>query len=185
MESPKPRKVGDVDALRALTHPLRVSLLHHLVAIGPRTASECAEAVGSSASNCSWHLRQLAKYGFVERVEATDGRERPWRSTEVGFDIGAFDEDPTARAQQGALLALQLNEDNRLVQRFLDRQHELPREWLLASAMHGYTVNVTPEELTGLLGIVDDLLRPYLVPVRKDAPDRAAPAHIGVRAFPR
>ncbi|WP_447002866.1 ArsR/SmtB family transcription factor [Saccharothrix isguenensis] len=185
MDLPRPRRVTDVDALKALAHPLRVSLLNHLVAVGPRTASECAEAVGSTASNCSWHLRQLAKAGFVERVEAGDGRERPWRATSVGYDIGGFDEDPEVRAQQDALVALQLNEENRLAQRFLDRQHELPREWLEASGLHGYTVNVTAEELTGLLGVIDDLLRPYLVPVREDVPEGALPAHVGIRAFPR
>jgi DNA-binding transcriptional ArsR family regulator len=185
MDLPQPRRVTDVDALRALAHPLRVSLLNHLLAVGPRTASSCAEAVGSTASNCSWHLRQLAKSGFVERVEAGDGRERPWRATSVGYDLGAFDEDPEVRTQQDALLALGLNEENRLVQRFLDRQHEVPREWLEASALHGYTVNVTPEELTGLVGMIDDILRPYLVPVREDVPEGARPAHVGIKAFLR
>ncbi len=185
MELPGPRRVTDVDALKALAHPLRVALLNHLLADGPRTASECADAVGSTASNCSWHLRQLAKSGFVERVEADDGRERPWRATSVGYDVGAFDHDPEVRAQQDALLAMGLNEDNRLVRRFLERQHELPREWLEASAVHGYTVNVTAEELVGLLGMIDDILRPYLVPVRQDVPDGALPAHVGIRAFPR
>lgn len=185
MDLPGPRRVTDVGALKALAHPLRVSLLNHLLAVGPRTASECAEAAGSTASNCSWHLRQLAKSGFVERVEAGDARERPWRATSVGYDVGAFDDDPEVRTQQDALLALGLNEDNRLVQRFLDRQHELPREWLEASAMHGYAVNVTAEELSGLLGMIDDILRPYLVPVRQDVPEGALPAHVGIRAFPR
>jgi DNA-binding transcriptional ArsR family regulator len=185
MDLPQPRRVADVDALKALAHPLRVSLLQHLVAVGPRTASECALEVGSSASNCSWHLRQLAKFGFVERVDAGDGRERPWRASDVGFDIGAFSEDPAVRTQQDALMALTLNEDNRLLQRFLDRQHTLPQEWLEASALHGYTVNVTAEELTGLLGMIDDILRPYLVPIRSSAPPGALPAHVGVRAFPR
>ncbi|ROP36247.1 ArsR/SmtB family transcription factor [Saccharothrix texasensis] len=185
MDLPGPRRVTDVDALKALAHPLRVSLLNHLLAVGPRTASECAEAVGSTASNCSWHLRQLAKSGHVERVEAGDGRERPWRATSVGYDVGAFDDDPEVRAQQDALIAIGLNEDNRLAQRFLDRQHELPREWLEASAMHGYTVTVTAEELSGLLGMIDDILRPYLAPVRRDAPEGAQPAHVGIRAFPR
>ncbi|MFD9739110.1 winged helix-turn-helix domain-containing protein [Umezawaea sp. NPDC059074] len=185
MTYPQPRRVGDVEALKALTHPLRVSLVNHLLSVGPRTASECAEEVGSSASNCSWHLRQLAKFGFVERVEGTDGRERPWRATAVGFDFGGFDEDPAVRTQQDALAALQLNEENRLVQRFLDRQHEVPREWLEASAFHGYSLTVTAEELTGLVGIIDDLLRPYITPVRENAPEGAAPVHLAVRAFPR
>ncbi|MFD7658362.1 ArsR/SmtB family transcription factor [Actinosynnema sp. NPDC059797] len=185
MDLPRPRRVTDVDALKALAHPLRVSLLNHLVSLGPRTASECAEAVGSSASNCSWHLRQLAKFGFVERADAAGGRDRPWRATSVGYEVGGFDEDPAVRAQQDALLVLQLNEENRLAQRFLERQHELPGEWSAAASLHGYSVNVTAEELTGLLGAIDDLLRPYLVPVREDVPEGALPVHVGLRAFPR
>ncbi|MEU7527529.1 helix-turn-helix domain-containing protein [Saccharothrix sp. NPDC042600] len=185
MDLPQPRRVTDVDALKALAHPLRVSLVQHLLAVGPRTASECAAEVGSTASNCSWHLRQLAKFGFVERVEAASGRDRPWRATDVGLDVGAFDDDPAVRTQQDALVALQLNEDNRLAQRFLDRQHELPGEWRRAAAMHGYSVNVTAEELVGLLGMIDDILRPYLTPLRADAPEGARAAHIGLRAFPR
>ena len=46
MDLPGPRRVTDADALKAMAHPLRVSLLNHLLAVGPRTASECAEAVG-------------------------------------------------------------------------------------------------------------------------------------------
>jgi predicted ArsR family transcriptional regulator len=185
MSLPKPRRVRDVDALKALAHPLRTALLGHLLSTGPRTASECAETVGSSASNCSYHLRQLAKFGFVERADTSDGRERPWRATEVGFEFGAFDDDPAVRTAQDALLAHGLTEDNRLMQAFLDRQSELPREWLLAAAHHGYALQVTPEELTGLLEQVDDLLRPYVVPVREDAPEGSAPVHLGIRAFPR
>lgn len=33
-----------------------MSLLNHLLSVGPRTAGECADEVGSSASNCSWAL---------------------------------------------------------------------------------------------------------------------------------
>ena len=82
-----PRRIDDPGALKALAHPLRVALLAHLVAAGPATASACAEAVGASASNCSWHLRRLAAAGFVEPVDAGDGRERPWRSTDTGFEV--------------------------------------------------------------------------------------------------
>ena len=59
------RAVTDVRRLAALAHPLRAALLSHLLAVGPRTASECAAAVDASPSNCSWHLRQLEKHGFV------------------------------------------------------------------------------------------------------------------------
>jgi hypothetical protein len=182
---PRPRVVGDAHALKALAHPLRVALLSHLLAAGPSTASACAEAVGSTASNCSWHLRLLARHGFVERTEAADGRERPWRSTEVGFALGGDAGDPAVRTQQEALIALQLGEEQRLAQAFLDGRGELAPAWRDASTVHGYALTATPEELASLLERVDALLRPYLVPVREEAPPGAATVHVGVRAFPR
>jgi DNA-binding transcriptional ArsR family regulator len=181
----KPRRIDDPAALKALAHPLRVALLSHLLAAGPSTASECAESVGSTASNLSWHLRQLAAHGFVERTTATDGRERPWRATDVGFALGGDAGDPSTRTQQEALIALQLDQERELAQAFLDGRKELENEWREASTVHGYTLNATAGELAALLERIDDVLRPYLVPLRGDVPACARPVHVGVRAFPR
>ena len=61
-----PLEISDPRALRALAHPARLSLLQHLVLDGPATATECAEVAGLSPSACSYHLRALARYGFVD-----------------------------------------------------------------------------------------------------------------------
>ena len=75
------RMVGDPVALRALAHPLRLKL-HALVGReGAITAAEAARQLGVSQALASHHLRQLAKYGFVEPADAGDNRERPWRVT--------------------------------------------------------------------------------------------------------
>ena len=76
---------ADPRAMRALTHPLRLSLLELLAVSGPATAAACGRALGAPQANCSFHLRQLAKYGFVEEAEAeagADKRERRWRVAE-------------------------------------------------------------------------------------------------------
>jgi DNA-binding transcriptional ArsR family regulator len=110
-----PRKwVQDAELMRALAHPLRAALLDYLTAIGPRTASECAEAVESSASHCSWHLRQLAQFGLVERVAGDDRRERPWRATQVGLELGELETDPAVRGAQVAVL----HQEQLLTQRY-------------------------------------------------------------------
>ena len=179
------RRIDDPAALKALAHPLRVALLSHLLASGPSTASECAAAVDSSASNFSWHLRHLARHGFVEPAEGDDGRERPWRATEVGFALGGDPADPATVTRQDALIALQLGEEAKLAQRFLDGRRGLDPAWREASTVHGYAISATPGELADLLHRIDGLLRPYLVPVREDAPPEARPVHVGVRAFPR
>ena len=72
-------ELTDPQAIRALAHPLRLDLVE-LLGQGPMTAAECARALGSTQANCSFHLRQLAKYGFVGPApEGTDRRERRWQ----------------------------------------------------------------------------------------------------------
>src|SRR3954471_16842081 len=84
-------QVTAVAALRALGHPTRLRILARLQLHGDSTATECAAEVGESASSCSYHLRTLAKHGFVEEVASGDGRERRWhaRVVSIDFDAGA------------------------------------------------------------------------------------------------
>jgi DNA-binding transcriptional ArsR family regulator len=184
-ELPPRKRVEDVELLRALSHPLRSALLYHLTSVGPRTASECAEAVGSTASNCSWHLRQLAQYGLVERADAEDGRERPWRARQVGLDLGDLDDDPVRRAAQLGVVGASLANEQELTQRYLDSLDDLDPAWRSAAGLSSYSLRVTPEELTRLHHAIEALIRPYVGAIRTDAPAGARPVHVGVRAFPR
>src|SRR6476659_2249670 len=72
-------RFADARAMRALAHPARVAILDYLFKHGPATATQCAEIAGESPSDCSFHLRTLAKWGFVEALPAR-GRNRPWRA---------------------------------------------------------------------------------------------------------
>lgn len=45
---------------------------------GTLTATQASEALGESPANCAFHLRTLAKYGFVREAGGGRGRERPW-----------------------------------------------------------------------------------------------------------
>ena len=82
------RHVRDAAALKALAHPLRVSLLAALVTEGPMTASQAAARVDDSPSNCSWHLRKLAEHGFVREARGGTGRNRPWQAVSEGLSWG-------------------------------------------------------------------------------------------------
>ena len=82
---PRPRDdrlqldLTDPKAMRALAHPLRWALLEALGHAGTLTATQASEMLGESPANCAFHLRTLAKYGFVEEAGGGKGRERPWR----------------------------------------------------------------------------------------------------------
>jgi DNA-binding transcriptional ArsR family regulator len=176
-------RVADPRALHALAHPTRVALLDHLMTVGPRTASQCAEAVGESASSCSWHMRQLARFGFVERVESDDGRERPWRAAATGFaydpaDLGSGDEQ-----LQSGVLVTQIRAEEQALLRHLGARSELPAQWRDASFVHTYHLVMTPDELAALQSDLDEAIRPYIGLTRDDALEDASPVRLHLRAY--
>jgi predicted ArsR family transcriptional regulator len=183
-DRPPPRAVLGAAALAALAVPARFALLDHLLAAGPRTASQCAEVIGESASNCSWHLRALAKVGLVEPAErpAGDGRTRPWQATAVGFDFSGAP-GPAAKLASNTLAGLSAAHVDELYQRYLASQDRLPAEWTDAAGANGYALNLTPDELRALTTALDDLIRPYVRPIRRDAPAGSAIVHLTLRAF--
>jgi predicted ArsR family transcriptional regulator len=76
--------------LRGLAHPLRIRLRAELLENGPATASQLAARVGESSGATSYHLRQLAAYGFItDDPGRGSGRERYWRAAHrmVTFDM--------------------------------------------------------------------------------------------------
>ena len=75
--------------MRALAHPVRVALLELLSRDGPMTATQAGEVLDESPANISFHLRTLAKYGFVEEAPGGTGRQRPWRRVGIGNSLRA------------------------------------------------------------------------------------------------
>ena len=165
-------RITEPRALEALSHPLRLELITHLMASGPATASACARAVGDTPSNCSYHLRVLANVGLVEEDVSSDGRERPWRALVTGFETAG-----------GGPLAVAVQRDQRLVREYLARREEAPDRWRDAELFATYMLRVTPAELEALGAQLDALIRPYIAPVREDAPHGAELVHVGLHAF--
>ena len=90
------RKITDARAMRALAHPVRLALLEALAHAGTLTANQASELLGESPANCAFHLRTLAKYGYVEEAGGGRGRERPWRRAHAALHITSEQDDPTA-----------------------------------------------------------------------------------------
>ena len=101
---PDIREITDARTLRALSHPVRLALIEELTIGGALTATELGERIGESPTTCSFHLRQLAKYGFVEEAGGGKGRARPWRMTSIGMSFGETrDNDPEYEIASRAL----------------------------------------------------------------------------------
>jgi predicted transcriptional regulator len=97
-------KLTDPKAIRALAHPVRWALLEAIGQAGTLTATQASEMLGESPANCAFHLRTLAKYGFVEEAGGGRGRERPWRESHDGMSLEVGPDDPPA--MQAAVQAL-------------------------------------------------------------------------------
>lgn len=121
--APHTRPVRGPEALRAVTHPLRVRLYEVLCTDGPATVSMIAGRLGLQVGTLSHHLRVLGRYGFLEEAPelAKDRRERWWRAIPGGiyFDTRDFEEVPggadLARDVAGAML---LRDFQRVLARF-------------------------------------------------------------------
>ena len=178
--------ISDPEAIAALTHPVRLNLLNHLMAFGPATASACARAVGDTPSNCSYHLRLLAKHGWVAAGESADARERPWRALITGFSVGGPSDDPDSPSgrRAAALAALSLHRDQQMARDVLTRPAKLSPSWRRAATHNSYTLRMTAAELTELAIRLDALIRPYIAATRDDADAASALVHLDVSAFP-
>ncbi len=76
----QPHEIRDVEAMRVLAHPMRQRILRYLRQAGPATSTTLAQAMGENSGIMSYHLRQLAEYGFVQEVpERGHGKERWWQ----------------------------------------------------------------------------------------------------------
>jgi DNA-binding transcriptional ArsR family regulator len=179
------RRLDDPEALEALAHPVRLNVLGFLMSEGPATASECARAVGDSPSNCSYHLRVLARHGLVEPVESADGRERPWRATVTGLDTRLDSADPDLAASAEGMMAAALQLEYQLAREHLRTRDRLDAEWRETDAHMTFGLRVTPAELRTLVEQIDALIRPFIAATRTDAPAGAAVAEVSVLAFPR
>jgi DNA-binding transcriptional ArsR family regulator len=152
-EAPIPhRKLQDARELRAMAHPLRVRILDLLFVDGPLTATDLSERLGESPANCSWHLRQLAKYGYVEETGGGTGRQRPWRPVlESRSWGGAVDEGELAAAGT-ALSEMMFRREIDERRAYQARFGSEPAEWQDAAFSSQSLAWLTVEELTALSG---------------------------------
>lgn len=152
------REVTDPRELRALAHPLRFALID-LLAEGPLTASQCAEKLGESPASCSYHLRQLAKYGHVQPAEGGHGRERPWKSRDGGI---RWDESTPAGRTAGRVLADSVDEFRfESWRRYRENAEVEPVEWRDAALSTDMLAWLTPDELRDVTQRIYDIFGEY------------------------
>lgn len=141
------RDVNDPKTLRALTHPVRLALLEALALEGPLTATAAGELIGESPTTCSFHFRQLAKYGFVEEAESGPGRLRPWKIVNVGMRFSDVTEDAETSIAAKSLERMVFDRAMSRLASYINTKSNFPKVWQEASQNVETILWVTPAEL--------------------------------------
>jgi DNA-binding transcriptional ArsR family regulator len=142
-------RITDPRMLRALAHPARIAILEHLALDGPATATQCADVAGLSPSACSYHLRALARFGFIEPAPdgAADGRHRPWQTRVLGIDYGDPGSSGAMLAAEHTLTGIVQQRLDEVKDRYHAREAEYPPDWREAAGMRSDVLHVSPAEL--------------------------------------
>ncbi|MBA2576384.1 MAG: helix-turn-helix transcriptional regulator [Euzebyaceae bacterium] len=176
--------------LRALTHPLRLKLLGALRLDGPSTATLLAERFGESSGATSYHLRQLARHGFVEEdSDRGNARDRWWRAAHrsTRWTPSRFVDDPADREAASWLLLQSVALQAGWLENWVRERSSWGREWLDAADDSDYRLRLTPERLAAMTAEIGEVIRRYQrdpVPGASDA-EGVEPVTVLVHAFPQ
>jgi len=165
-------RLTDPRALRAYAHPVRMKLVGLLRTRGPLTATQAARLIGESSGTCSFHFRQLAKYGLVEEAGGGTGREKPWRAIAMYTAWDDVQDTPEGTAAVSQLLQVAAETQVANLMRWLAAREAESAEWRTAAMLGDEYLWLTPAELTELgrqaealtTRYADRLTRPELRP---------------------
>ncbi|MFB4304199.1 helix-turn-helix domain-containing protein [Actinomadura sp. NTSP31] len=146
-EQPAPEVITDPRQVRLLAHPLRQRIAE-IMRRGPVSSTTLARELGQSTGATSYHLRQFAKYGFVEEVpELKRGRERWWRAVPADRRIPPYrEQSPAMRDAVEQLTKLEVADELEMLARF-QRERDGMGEWADALLFSSSTVTLTPDQV--------------------------------------
>jgi hypothetical protein len=162
-ERPPQFQIRDPKMMRALAHPLRVALIEAIASAdaGTLTATEASELLGESPANCAFHLRTLAKYGFVEEAGGGRGRERPWRMRHRRLELASPVQDPETRLAAEGVATIFIDRWLARARERLMRMFGFPAEWQDAAIASENYLFVTAQEAKDLGEAMRALTEPY------------------------
>lgn len=190
VEPPPAVRQLDPRSLRGLAHPLRMRLFRALRHHGPATASQLAERFGESSGATSYHLRQLAAYGFVEddpEHRGRGGRERWWRAVHQGVSIdGALHEDqsPETRGAMEVFFQELAGMHHQELVTWLGSKAEWGTEWAKNADTSDYTLRLTPERLGELNEALHTVVQSF-ADGDAESPQGAERVRVHLHTFPQ
>jgi DNA-binding transcriptional ArsR family regulator len=171
--------ISSPQRIRALSHPLRLELID-VLSDGPATATQCAALTGESVASCSFHLRMLAKYGYIEPAPRS-GREKPWQLTSSSQEIRPDVNDPDSLRAVEAMAGVYVDREVEHIHRWLAQAGTQPPEWIHSSSVTGSSIWATVEEMDELSRAVQALTERFAD--RRSDPNERPAGSRPVRVF--
>ena len=175
VNAPNDQKRSRGEELRE--HEVRTALLGLLAEVGAVTATEAASRLGYSSGLCSFHLRQLARHGYIEEAPHRGGRARPWRLKQHTPTTSGPTEVPFGDLARGL--------EDESWRRWLTQRDEAPSE-LRHDAAFSAVAYLTPEEMSRVADVIRRTLAPYQDREQRPLarPGNARPVALITRLFP-
>lgn len=186
----EPQRWLDSTSLKALAHPLRLALLERLEVRGRATATILAGDLAESSGSTSYHLRQLARHGFIEEAEGGSGRERWWRPARGGWGLNDHEmiRSPGTRAAADLVVRETLDAAHRRMLDALQTWPDQPAQWRDAMVQTISRFQLTAEESVALKDELNDVLSRYrrteAVEDGSQAPADSSRVEVHVSLFP-
>jgi DNA-binding transcriptional ArsR family regulator len=183
----------DAPALKAMAHPLRVQILRILQLRKRASVTSLAEELGETTGATSYHLRRLARHGFVEDFEPEDGgpeaertpgrKQRWWRMAVDQIHMTGFEflENEETREAAGFLLREFQADRSRKLANWFATASQWPAEWQKASSDMDAQLDLSPRQARALADELSELVAKY----RALRPGKGArPVEVQYAVFP-
>ncbi|MFH8289912.1 ArsR/SmtB family transcription factor [Streptomyces sp. NPDC018059] len=180
-----PEELSDLHVLKALAQPRRQQMLQHLTVHGPATSATLARALRLNTGATSYHLRELARYGFAEEAPGSGhGRERWWRAVPGDRRFPPRSrQSPEVRRVMDELNDTSYAADLELFEQVRREADAEPGEWGDAFPYSRGTIRLTVPELRAFFEAYIALLNRYKRP-DADTPADARTVLTRFLAFP-
>ena len=146
---PGVRQIKDSEVLKILAQPIRQKLWRMLLLQGPATVGSLAKQLDADPGQVSYHLRELARGGWVERAPelARDRRESWWRAVD---ESTAWRTEDFPTAEETALMLhlgmLMLREDMHQLQASMRDRPQRSPQWRDATCTARAFLHLTADE---------------------------------------
>jgi len=180
----------DLAQLKALAHPVRLTMLTRLRLDGPATASSLAAQLGLNSGATSYHLRRLADSGLVvEDSSRGNKRERWWRAAHESTETApsAVDDPEEHDVMMGAYHGVVAQQAAQQILQAAAETPELPKAWADLSGASDWNLYLTQDQVHRVKDAVQAIMTEALEhsPDRRDAPADAVPFVFQFHSFPR